>query len=801
MTTAFEKLGAFYLGKAVAGDDVGDDLVLYDSKDLTTHAVIIGMTGSGKTGLGIGMIEEAAMDNIPVIAIDPKGDLGNLLLTFPDLAPADFEPWVNPTEAANEGQTRPEYAKAQAALWKKGLKSWGQDGARIRRLRDNVDMAIYTPGSEAGLPLSVLETFTAPDPAVRDDGDLYRERVQATATGILALLGRNVDPLTSREHILLSNLLDHYWRQGENLDLPALIAAIQSPPFEQIGVMKLAQFYPPDERFALAMQLNNLLAAPGFEAWLAGEPLSAAGLLYDKAGKPRLSVLSIAHLGDAERMFFVCMLLNEIIAWMRAQPGTSSLRAILYMDEVFGYLPPVANPPSKQLFLTLLKQARAYGLGLVLSTQNPVDLDYKGLSNTGTWMIGRLQTERDKARVMEGLEGVAAGADFDRAAMEQTLAGLGKRRFLLHNVHEDEPVVFNTRWVMSYLPGPLTREQIKTLMAAKKDTAAAAAAEPAPRAADVVTVAAAPAVPDGIREFWLRPADAAGDLVYYPHVLGVAELTYSSARYKVETERECLAIVEPADGAVSVDFDTAQTLALTAADLATTAPAAADYAELPPPLTESGSWKRWRTTFKRWLRNEQPVRLWRSAARKMTSTPAESEGEFRIRLKQAASEHRDRAVAKLRKRYAAKTTTLENRLLRAEQAIERETEQSRKKKLDTAVSFGAALLGAVLGRKRISATSASRIGSAVRNIGALGKEAGDIERATETRERVVQELEALNAAFEADVAELDEAYDAGADELSEILIKPKSTDIEIHVLGLGWVPFRRGADGRLSRAI
>ncbi|MEO0998029.1 MAG: hypothetical protein AAFX58_10965, partial [Pseudomonadota bacterium] len=333
------------------------------------------------------------------------------------------------------------------------------------------------------------------------------------------------------------------------------------------------------------------------------------------------------------------------------------------------------------------------------------------------------------------------------------------------------------------------------------DENAVTADEPAPKAADVVTVAAAPAVPKGVREFWLRPATAGDDLVYYPHVLGVAELTYSSARYKVETDRECLAIVEPAGGAVSVDFDTAQMLALTAADLATSAPAAADYAELPPPLTDPGSWKRWRTTFKRWLRNEQPVRLWRSATRKMTSTPAESEADFRIRLKQAASEHRDRAVAKLRKRYAAKKMTLDNRLLRAEQAIERETEQSRKKKLDTAVSFGAALLGAVLGRKRISATSASRIGSAVKNMGSIGKEAADIERATETRERVVQQLEALSAAFEADVAELDDAYDAAADELTEILIKPKSADIEIHALGLGWVPFRRGADGRLSRAI
>ncbi|MEL6368443.1 MAG: DUF87 domain-containing protein, partial [Pseudomonadota bacterium] len=412
--SGFEKLGAFYLGKRLdeVNDDLTDDMVLYDSKDLNTHAVIIGMTGSGKTGLGIGMIEEAAMDSIPVIAIDPKGDLGNLMLTFPQFKGEDFAPWVNPQEASNKGQTVDQFADDQAALWKEGIGQWGQDPARVRTFRERVDLNIFTPGSNAGLPISVLKSFDSPAPALREDRDLYRERVQVTATSILALLGINADPVTSREHILIANLLDHYWQQGQSLDLPTLIAVIQNPPLEKIGVMALDDVYPAKDRFALAMQLNSLLAAPGFEAWLEGEPLSAANLLYTDSGKPRVSILSIAHLSDAERMFFVCMLLNNLIAWMRAQPGTGSLRAMLYMDEIFGYMPPVANPPSKQLLLTLLKQARAYGLGLVLSTQNPVDLDYKGLSNTGTWMIGRLQTERDKARVMEGLEGAAAGGNF-----------------------------------------------------------------------------------------------------------------------------------------------------------------------------------------------------------------------------------------------------------------------------------------------------------------------------------------------------------------------------------------------------
>ncbi|MDX2413443.1 MAG: hypothetical protein QNK16_13210, partial [Woeseiaceae bacterium] len=471
----FEKLGAFYLGKRYdnEADRLTEELVLYDAKDLTTHAVIIGMTGSGKTGLGIGVLEEAALDHIPVIAIDPKGDMGNIMLTFPQLRAEDFRPWVNARSATDNGQTPDEFAAGQAALWKKGLGQWGQTGARIGQLRKNVDMAIYTPGSNAGLPISVLQSFAAPDAALIDDADLYRERVQATATGILTLLGIDADPVASREHILISRLLDHSWREGRGLDVASLIGEIQDPPITKVGVMTLDSFFPAKDRFALAMRLNNLLAAPGFEAWMQGEPLNAKNLLYTAEGKPRISVMSIAHLDDAQRMFFVSMLLNELISWMRAQQGTSSLRAILYMDEIFGYMPPVANPPSKRLFLTLLKQARAYGLGLVLATQNPVDLDYKGLSNTGTWFIGRLQTERDKARVMEGLEGASDG-NFDKQKMERTLAGLGKRRFLLHNVHEDEAVVFNTRWVLSYLAGPLTRDSIKALMSNIKAKGAAA---------------------------------------------------------------------------------------------------------------------------------------------------------------------------------------------------------------------------------------------------------------------------------------------------------------------------------------
>jgi len=794
----FEKLGAFYVGRRVdeATDTLTDEPVLYDARDLTTHAVIIGMTGSGKTGLGISLLEEAAIDCIPVIAIDPKGDMGNLLLTFPKLRPADFAPWVNSSQATNAGQTVDEFAAAQAALWKKGLADWGQDGQRIAKFRDNVDLAIYTPGSNAGLPVSVLQSFAAPGAALLDDIDMYRERVQATATGLLSLLGIDADPVSSREHILISQLLDHAWRDGRDLGIATLIAEIQKPPLTKIGVMDLDSFFPPKERFALAMRLNNLLAAPGFEAWMSGDPLDAAKLLYTAEGKPRLSIMSIAHLDDAERMFFVSMLLNELIAWMRAQPGTSSLRAILYMDEIFGYLPPVANPPSKNLFLMLLKQARAYGLGLVLSTQNPVDLDYRALSNIGTWCIGRLQTERDKARVMEGLEGVAGGATFDRAKMERTLAGLGKRRFLLHNVNEDEPVVFNTRWAMSYLAGPLTRDQIRALAADSRT--AAAEAEPVAAKPAAATTAAAPVLPPGVKQYFV-PATADG-VTYYPRLIAAADITFSNARYKVEDSRSVLYGVEFDDGPVPVDWDNAEPLGIDPGSLEDNGEPGASFAECPACALKVANYGQWDKELRRWVRQNETVTLYRSAQHRLTSEPGETEGEFRSRLQLTASEKRDQAVAALRKRYASKFTTLENRLLRAEQAIEREQQQSTQKKFDTAISFGTAILGAVLGRKKLSSATATRVGSAMRKAGSSSKEAADVKRAQATAQKVREDMATLNSRLEEEVAALDSGYNAQQEALEEIVIRPKATDIHVPLMGLAWMPYRDAGDGRMTVA-
>ena len=806
----YEKLGAFYLGKEydLASRKRREGLLLYDSKDLTTHAVIIGMTGSGKTGLGIALLEEALIDNIPIIAIDPKGDLTNLVLNFPQLQAQDLRPWVNEQDALNAGLTPQQFAAKQADLWRKGLGGWGQDPARIARLKDAADFAVYTPGSSAGMPVSVLRSFAPPPSHVGQDTDLLRERIQTTATSLLALLGLEADPITSREHILVSNILESTWAAGKALDLAGLIRAIQTPPFERIGVMNLDSFYPAKERFQLAMRLNNLLAAPGFEAWLEGEPLNINRMLFTDSGKPRASIFTISHLSDSERMFFVSMLLNEILAWMRTQAGTSSLRAIVYMDEIFGYFPPVKNPPSKAPLLTLLKQARAFGLGVVLSTQNPVDLDYKGLSNTGSWFIGRLQTDRDKERVLAGLEGAAAGSGFDRSRMEEVLAGLGKRVFLLNNVHENAPVTFETRWVLSYLRGPLTREQIKILMAHKKSAAALAqAASPQPAAAPEATGAGAPTdvsvseppvVAPGINVMYLAASGAGQGLMYYPAVAGWFDVYYSSAKYKVDATRKLAVAAILEDGPVAADWEQAEEIGLGSDDLQTAPLTGANFAELPSVAEKAKSYKKWNKDLLRWVRQNRPLTLYRSKRFKLTSGPEESRSEFLSRVTQAAREKRDLEVEKLRRKYSSKYNTLQRRLMRAEQTLQREQEQAKSKKMETMVSFGTAILGAFLGRKAVSARSAGRFGTAVKSAGRMRKESMDVARAQETAAAVKHEMAELDERLQNDIDGLDASFDPAVEELEEVAIKPQSTNITLEAFGLTWMPYRKDVGGRLT---
>ncbi len=814
----FEKLGAFYLGRPydLEKKEPKPGLTLYDSKDLVTHAVCVGMTGSGKTGLCIGLLEEAAIDGIPALVIDPKGDLSNLLLTFPKLKGQDFEPWVNEDDAQKKGFSTAEYAQQEAEKWKKGLRSWKQSGERIKRLRETADFAIYTPGSTAGLPISILKSFSAPDTSILEDTELLSERISTTATSLLSLIGLDADPLQSRDHILLSTILKHVWTQGQDLDLAQLISLVQNPPAQKVGVMDVETFFPSKDRLALAMRFNNLLGAPGFSTWLEGQPLDIDQLLYTSDGKPRIVIFSIAHLSDTERMFIVTLLLSQMVSWMRAQSGTTSLRALVYMDEVFGYFPPVKNPPSKAPLLTLLKQARAFGVGTVLATQNPVDLDYKGLGNAGTWFIGRLQTERDMARVLDGLEGAAseAGKAMNRKQMERTISGLGNRVFLMNNVHDDAPEIFETRWVLSYLRGPLTRTQIKTLMDPYKEelTTSRKQTGSVPTKSQVAKLtkptletgtSQRPVLPSGISQFFVptrssQPNDTT--LTYEPRLLASASIHYIQAKTKIDVLRDVTGLVPITDGPIPVDWDEVEDTEIASDDLEKQPEADAIYIPVPTSASNVKKYKKWEKDFKNWVYRNQTLELWKSPTLKMVSEPGESEREFRIRVQQLAHEERDEKIERLRRKYAPKIATLEERIRRAEQAVEREAEQAKQQKMQTAISFGATLLSAFLGRKTMSRSSMGRATTAIRGVGRSIKEAKDVARAGDTVEALRQRLVDLDTQFQEDKNNLATQWEEDADDLESITIRPKKTHITINLVTLVWVPFWQDSSGDMTPA-
>lgn len=805
----FETLGAFYLGRPydLATRTATPAPLMYDSRDLLTHAVCIGMTGSGKTGLCIGLLEEALIDGIPAIIIDPKGDLANLALTFPSLTGDAFEPWVNADEAQRAGQDLPTYAAAQAQTWQSGLAGWGQDGARIQRLRDAAEVTIYTPGSSAGVPVSIMKSFAVPPTAVLEDRDLLRERLQTTVTSLLGLAGVAGDPLQSREHILLAKILETAWQTGTDLDLVAVIQQIQTPPFSRIGALELDAFYPAKDRFGLAMALNNLLAAPGFDQWLTGAPLDIASFLHTPTGKPRAAVFSIAHLGDAERMFFVSLLLNELLGWVRMQSGTTSLRALLYMDEIYGYMPPVANPPSKQPLLLLLKQARAFGVGVVLATQNPVDLDYKGLSNTGTWFIGRLQTERDKARVLEGLEGASGNTGFDRGRMEQVLAGLGSRVFLMHNVHEAAPLTFQTRWTMSYLRGPLTRTHIKQLKASHEagraglsqpghpQVTTGAADQPAAETAAGSQSAnqshadirsAPPVLPPGVSALFVPARAAGGEALRYEPAL------YVAATVRIEDRKRAIAETMPVQylvpvqgGATPLALDRAEPSDLLPDDLESTPRGPAAYGDLPSAAIAPRTLDRWRKDVATWLYDTQAITLQTHAGTGLHSTPGESEAAFRVRVGEAMREQRDAQVDAIRKKYATRLQTQQERVRRAEQQLGKQQEEVTASTGSALLTAATGVFGALFGRKTFSATNAGRLGSAARGAGKVVKEKQDVTRATETLAAEQQKLADLQAEIEARAAEVAAAAD---DSIAPLVLRPRKTDITVTVASLVWAP-------------
>ncbi|MBT5019501.1 MAG: ATP-binding protein [Planctomicrobium sp.] len=817
----YEKLGAFYLGKEydVEQSELRSDYVMYDAKDLTTHAVIVGMTGSGKTGLGITLLEEAAIDGIPSLIIDPKGDMGNLLLNFPNLKAKDFLPWVEQGDAARKGMTIDEYAADRAELWKDGLQEWEQKPDRIQKLKDAAEVAIYTPGSDSGIPLTILKSLNAPPPQVIQSSDAMRERVSTAVSGLLTLLGIDPDPLRSPEHILLSNILDYAWREGRDLDMPALIGEIQSPPFEKIGIMDLETIFPASSRLKLAMTVNNVLASPAFSTWTQGEPLNIQKLLYTDEGKPRLAVISIAHLNDQERMFFVTLLLNEVVSWMRTQTGTSSLRALLYMDEVFGYLPPTANPPSKIPLLTLLKQARAYGLGLILATQNPVDLDYKALSNAGTWFLGRLQTERDKLRVLDGLEGASttAGVRFDRKRVEKILSAVGSRVFMMNNIHESQPVIFHTRWVLSYLSGPMTREQISTLMQPLKQLRLEQGHQPHSfrpelNANEQQTLELPeensqfiPVLPEGIEQKFVaisRSTPREAVILYRPSVTGNGVLHFVDAKSSVDIwQDQCFMLEFAEDSDVGRDpWADAEKVEQDHFSLESQPFSRAHYAGIPKECTKKTSWRSWNSSLKNFLYREQRLTLSTCSALKKYSHPDDREGDFLAEIRQAARERRDLEVTKLRKKYESKFETLSDRTRKAEARVAKEREQANSATVSAAVSIGTSILGALFGRKKLSSANVSRAGSSMRSASRAADQRSDIQRAEAEVEELQQDVKDLEAELEEALKEITESYSDDRVQIEPYEIKPRKSDIEIDSLLLVWLPYQIDDNGIVEPA-
>lgn len=806
----YEKLGVFYLGKKYDISNKktsNDELILYDSKDLVTHAVCVGMTGSGKTGLGIVVLEEAIIDGIPAIIIDPKGDMGNLLLTFPDLTGENFEPWVNPVDASDKGSTK-EYAKQEADKWKKGLTDWNQDGARIKRLRESADFAIYTPGSNSGIPVSILKSFEVPAKEILQDSEAIREKISSTVTSLLSLVGIDANPIESREHILISSIMEYSWKAGKNLDIPSIIQLIQSPPINKIGVLDTESFFPSKERFSLITSLNNLLASSGFSAWMDGYPLDIQNLLYDTKGKSKVSIFSISHLNDKERMFFVSLLLNQLVGWTRSQSGTTSLRAILYMDEIFGYFPPVANPPSKTPLLTLLKQARAFGLGIILATQNPVDLDYKGLSNTGTWFIGRLQTEKDKERVLDGLEGASQtlGKSFERKEIDKILSSLDKRIFVMSNAHEDGLEIFQTRMAMSYLRGPLVRDQIKILMdpLRKKVESETISATPTsdktnlqektnakllksdiPDNTDSNSSGQRPTITPNISQYFIPVKNTVTNtenIVYHPYILGGATLTFSDKQAELDLVKDVIFITPVTDNVVPVDWQNAQEIDLKFSEISKD-PAKENSHFMQPPsvVNKTEKYVDWKRDFLAWLSQNNKLTLYKDPLTQSLSRPGESEKDFRLRIGQKVRENRDESAEKLRKKFAPKLAAIQEKINRAKQKMNLENDQVKQQNVQTAISIGTSLLGAFMGRRR------RRTSSLARGIGRSMKERKDVQYAKESLESLNQQLLNVQSEFDSEVASLNTKLNQ-QDVLETVIFKPNKNDISVKLLSLVWYP-------------
>ncbi len=826
---------SFYLGREydLTTGTITDRPVLYPPHNLTTHAVILGMTGSGKTGLGIVLLEEALLQGIPALILDPKGDMTNLLLTFPNLSPEEFAPWIDPEAAEREGRSVEDVAAGEARRWREGLAKWGIGPERMAQLRERAEFVIFTPGSTAGTPVNVLHRFRAPRPEEMVGEEELQERIGGLVSALLGLMGREADPLQSPEHIFLSRLVEYAWRNGQDLDLAMLIRQIQDPPIRQIGVFELESFFPQKERLALARALNGVLAAPGFEVWRAGVPLEVKDLLRTSDGRPRASVFYLSHLADTERAFFVTLLLEAVRDWMFAQSGTSNLRAILYFDEVFGFFPPhPAAPPTKRPLMTLIKQGRAVGLGVVLATQNPADIDYKGLTNAGTWAVGLLRTERDKERVLEGMEGAAAtaGAGLNRAALDRAISGLRPRVFILHDVRAEKMVFLHARWAMSYLRGPLTRAQIRQLTQPEVAVASAAPAPsrmagevppPAPPVPAAVPPSAPlqptsaglrsvpPTLPADIPQVFI-PAAVTLDwalheherktgqtvlvtgrrLVYQPRLLAIGTVHLTDEKIGLHQTERVVRLLDPPPPPIQPNWDEG------AADIAPEnlshrPPVEGMYGPLSSQLAQAAQYPRWNRLFSDFLYRTIRLTLWYNPVLKVYSRPGESERDFRRRCEDVARARRDEEAAQVRARYEKQMARLQEQLRREQQELERDRTEWEGRKREELLGYGETAI-TLLTRKRLSSLS-----SASRKRRLTQQAEAEVKESEETIRVLQKQLDDLAVQMEKEVDALNDRWAAVLDDVRPVEVAPRRTDVVVDYCGLAWVPFWEveGRDG------
>jgi len=774
MQEIYEKLGLFYLGKDVDKNsmDVTEALTLLKNKNFTTHAAIIGMTGSGKTGLGVGIIEEAAIDNIPSIIIDPKGDMGNLCLVDSAFSISSFEPWVE-DEAKSKEEDVSLYAKKISTLWKEGLENWGQKSDRVAKFQA-VPKTIYTPGSSAGVSINVMSSLETPPAEVMEDSDTFSSYLKSTTTSLLSLIGINADPLDSKEYILLAQIITKSWLSDEILSIEEIIGKIINPGFKKIGVLSLDDFYSQEARFKLATKFNSLLASPSFSLWLQGESLDIQKLLYDEKGKAKVAIFSIAHLNDNERMFFVTLLLNKYIAWMRRQSGTSALKTLLYMDEIYGFFPPTKNPPSKEPMLLLLKQARAFGVGVVLSTQNPIDLDYKGLSNIGTWFIGRLQTTQDIERVIDGLGG-KVGSSFDKKEIKSLLSNLKKRTFFLKSAHLDDVRLFTTRWVMSYLKGPLKRTEISTLMKVKKVAQESANVEVFPSVKKGTPLESYQNIDNSISQYF--EPDPSLENQFMATLGANAKVHFYNQRKGIDESRALRLSLEIEESQKNIDWHEAREDDTAFEKFPHSVPNKATFQVLPEIVLKDKGLKKAVKELKETLYREQHIELLRSKSPKLESKVDESESDFLVRIKDILDEKKEVEIEKLQTRYGKKEKTLLDRLSRAKERVEKESSDSTSSMIET----GIAVLGALFGK-----SSPTKIGRAVSKGSKILKERGEMSRAEERMANIQEDIETLEYELEDTIDVLNEKYNVDNCEIETFSIKPRKTDIDVELCAVVW---------------